>query len=218
MYKLTAEHHQQRTEGGRILEEDGHGPKVLQLIDGTMAKLFRRRPGLSSDKLRPYSLRFMRNALKLKWLGIETLTPIERYRVIGEQLDVVIYQPLPGSSLKDLCRKQPEIIDSELASQLGQYIAELHEKGIFFRSLHLGNILRMDNGQFGLIDIADLKIQRSSLSSWQRLRNFKHLVRMTEYKKPLKNQSDILTDSYLSHCSGCSESFKKQLNQLLAHW
>lgn len=218
MLKLTAEQHQARIAGGKILEADGQGPKVLALSNGTMAKLFRRRTGVTSDKLRSYSRRFMRNAIKLNKAGVATLTPLERYRVINEAMDVVIYQPLPGDSLKDLCREQPESIDNKLVANFGQYIAELHQRGIFFRSLHLGNVLRTSNSQFGLIDIADLKIQRLKLSGAQRLRNFKHLIRMSEYKAPMKNRADILIDAYLSNYPTASQKFRTQLQRLIAQW
>lgn len=218
MLRLTAEQHHTRIAGGQILEADGLGPKVLALSDGTMAKLFRRRKGLTSDKLRPYSLRFVRNASKLKRAGVATLTPLERYRVIGEAMDVVVYQPLAGTSLKDLCRDQPEQVDAKLAADFGQYIAELHSQGILFRSLHLGNVLKIHNEQFGLIDIADLKIQRATLSSTQRLRNFKHLVRMSEHTSPLKLHVQVLITEYLNHYPHASENFGKQLQQLIAQW
>lgn len=218
MLKLTVEQHQTRIAGGKVLEADGLGPKVLALDDGTMAKLFRRREGLTSDKLRPYSLRFMRNAAKLKQAGIATLTPLERYRVIGESLDVVIYQPLPGTSLKDLCRDKPEQIDAKLAADFGQYIAKLHSQGILFRSLHLGNVLKTDDSQFGLIDIADLTIDTLKLSGAQRLRNFKHLVRMGEYKTPIKSHAETLSSAYLNDYPAASQKFRSQLQKLIAQW
>lgn len=218
MHKLTAEQHKTRMTGGKVLEADGLGPKVLSLPDGTMAKLFRRREGLTSDKLRPYSLRFMRNAIKLKQAGIATLTPLERYRVVGRSLDVVVYQPLPGISLKDLCRDLPEQVDAKLVAEFGQYIARLHRKGILFRSLHLGNVLKMSDGQFGLIDIADLKIQYIKLSSAQRLRNFRHLVRMREYKTPIKSHAKNLIDAYLNNYPVANKNFCSKLQQLIAQW
>ena len=52
----------------------------------------------------------------------------------------------------------------------------LHEKGILFRSIHLGNILVLENGGFGLIDIADMSLQRRPLGLFKRARNFRHLL------------------------------------------
>lgn len=218
MLTLTLAQHQSRMGSSKILEADGLGPKVLLLSNGTMAKLFRRRIGLSSDKLRPYSLRFVRNAIKLKKNSIQTLTPLERYRVIDSNLDVVIYQPLAGDSLKDLSKHHPHLIDENLSIELGRYIGELHNRGIFFRSLHLGNILRLQNSEFGLIDIADLSVHRFRLSQPQKLRNFKHLVRMTEFKDPLKTHKDALMQGYFSIQKTSSDSFRQQLDQLLSNW
>jgi hypothetical protein len=52
----------------------------------------------------------------------------------------------------------------------------LHDKGILFRSIHLGNILVLEHGGFGLIDIADMSIQRRPLGLLKRARNFRHLL------------------------------------------
>ena len=42
--------------GARILEQDSFGPKVYQLRDGNMLKLFRRKRLLSSALLRPHGV------------------------------------------------------------------------------------------------------------------------------------------------------------------
>jgi hypothetical protein len=60
-----------------------------------------------------------------------------------------------------------------------RFIADLHEKGIYFRSLHFGNILMTPNGNMALIDISDLKVYPWSLTLNQRIRNWKHLLKYT---------------------------------------
>ncbi|MFX6035930.1 toluene tolerance protein, partial [Acinetobacter baumannii] len=81
-----------------------------------------------------------------------------------------------GQTLRQLDRNDPECGDA-VRTQLGELIAALHAKGVYFRSLHLGNVVRTPEGRMGLIDIADLRVQRSALSAAQRIRNFKHLLR-----------------------------------------
>ena len=66
---------------------------------------------------------------------------------------------------------------SDLLEQLARFIAELHQAGVYFRSLHLGNVVLTPQGKLGLIDIADLSIQRWPLLGSQRLRNFRHMLR-----------------------------------------
>jgi hypothetical protein len=56
-------------------------------------------------------------------------------------------------------------------------MAQLHERGVYFRSLHQGNVLLMDDGEFGLIDIADLRIFPSPLRNALRQRNLRHMQR-----------------------------------------
>ncbi len=48
---------------------------------------------------------------------------------------------------------------------------------MYFRSLHLGNVLLMDDGEFGLIDIADMRILPSPLGKELRVRNLRHMQR-----------------------------------------
>lgn len=65
------------------------------------------------------------------------------------------------------------------------FVANLHEHGVLFRSLHFGNILQTPQGGLGLIDIADLSIQPFALSCSARLRNFRHLCRLAPDRRAL---------------------------------
>jgi len=53
-------------------------------------------------------------------------------------------------------------------------------RGIYFRSLHLGNIVLTPEGSLGLIDIADLSFQRRPLSKAKARRNLAHFTRLLE--------------------------------------
>ena len=65
----------------RSIEEDSYGPKVYQFENGDYLKLFRRKRLLSSALLTPYSVRFWRNAVRLKELGIPTITPLQLFKL-----------------------------------------------------------------------------------------------------------------------------------------
>ena len=68
------------------------------------------------------------------------------------------------------------------------FFAELHDKGVFFRSIHLNNVIVSDDSnKLGLIDFADMKISSKGLSSAMRLRNFKHLTRYKADQESIKN-------------------------------
>lgn len=162
-------------EGAQVLEADRFGDKVLYLRNGNFLKLFRRKRLLTSAALFPYAQRFADNALALQQRGIPCPQVLAVYRIKSIERDAVYYAPLPGKTLRQLF-DQPELAAS-LRAQLGEFVAQLHAKGVYFRSLHLGNIVLTPEHTLGLIDIADLKCQRGALSQSKRLRNFQHMLR-----------------------------------------
>lgn len=159
--------------GAEILEQDSFGPKVYQLANGDIFKLFRRKRLLSSALLRPHSLRFAQNAAALAALGIPTLTPLQLYRLQDAERTAVLYQPLPGETLSHLLRKSPEQWPA-LLPRLARFINHLHEHGVYFRSLHLGNVVQTPSGELGLIDVADLRMRRRALTPTLIERNREH--------------------------------------------
>ncbi|MDH1259034.1 MULTISPECIES: lipopolysaccharide kinase InaA family protein [Pseudomonas] len=161
--------------GAQVLEADGSGDKVLRLADGRMLKLFRRKRLLSSALFFPYAQRFANNTKALQQRDILCPNVIAVYRIPSIQRDGVYYAPLAGETVRQL-QGTPEETET-LRSQLGAFIAQLHEKGVYFRSLHFGNVVQTPQNQLGLIDIADLRCQRRALSDSKRLRNFAHLLR-----------------------------------------
>lgn len=165
------------TTDAEVLEEDSLGPKVYRLTNGNFLKLFRRKRLISSALLRPYSVRFYQNAERLAELGIPTLTPITLYTFAEKQLSAVLYAPLPGQTLKELYLQNPESFIARLPV-LCDFIRALHRKGIYFRSLHLGNIVVTPQNSLGLIDVADLAFHRRPLSKAKAARNLKHFSRL----------------------------------------
>lgn len=163
--------------GAQVLEADKHGDKVLRLADGNFLKLFRRKRLISSALLYPYAQRFADNTATLRRLAIPCPEIIAVYRIAEIARDAVHYQPLPGDTLRHLLPTLQGDEHDACILQLGEFIAELHDKGIYFRSLHLGNVVHTDNGELGLIDIADLQNRSRSLSLALRKRNFRHMLR-----------------------------------------
>lgn len=176
MQPLSPERYRQLREGAEVVEADSHGEKVLRLGDGNYLKLFRRKRLISSALLWPYAQRFADNARRLEQLGVPCPRIIATYRIAALQRDLVHYKPLPGLTLRQLRDGQGQAPD-DLLEQLAAFIARLHQAGIYFRSLHLGNVVLTPQGSLGLIDIADLKCQRWPLLSSQRQRNFRHMLR-----------------------------------------
>lgn len=169
--------------GAKVLERDDHGLKVLQLADGNMLKLFRVKRRWSSATLFPYSRRFCRNASRLLALGVPTVSVCAFYKLSRPGWTAVLYQPLPGLTLRQIARERG--LSRQVLQQLGLFIAELHQRGIYFRSSHLGNIVVTPAGTLGLIDIADLDISHGPLGRSRRMRNFKHICRVPEDRNHL---------------------------------
>jgi hypothetical protein len=92
-------------------------------------------------------------------------------------LSVVRYSPLPGQTIKDIMKAG--LLDEALAYKVGEFIAKVHALGIYFRGLHIGNIVRTPNGELGLIDVSELSIYWH-LSRYRRLRNFARFWRVQE--------------------------------------
>lgn len=161
-----------------VLEADGSGDKVLRLADGRMLKLFRRKRLLSSALFYPYAQRFADNTRALEQRHILCPKIIAVYRIPSIQRDGVYYSPLEGTTVRQLQNNTDK--DDALRFQLGGFIAQLHEKGVYFRSLHFGNVVLTPKHDLGLIDIADMRCQRRALSDSKRLRNFAHLLRYKE--------------------------------------
>ena len=169
-----------------VLEADGLGPKVLRLENGQFLKFFRRKRWLSSALLRPYSRRFADNAERLRALDIATLRIHTLYELPDKSLSAVLYAPLPGTSLTQLAT-QSEFSWEHILPELIQFVRGLHKKGVYFRSLHLGNIILTPEGSLGLIDIADMRFLGKALPDHMVRRNLAHFSRYLQRER-LKNE------------------------------
>ncbi|WP_306605819.1 toluene tolerance protein [Azonexus sp.] len=164
-----------------ILEADGHGEKVLRLADDSILKLFRRKRLISSNIFYPYAQRFADNAEILLRKGIPAPQVIALYRIPEISRDVVHYAPVPGITLRQKFRENPSPPDLEnMRSKICRFAQFLFDEGIYFRSLHLGNIVELPDGKFGLIDLSDMKAHRKSLSKYLRKRNVDRMLVKSE--------------------------------------
>lgn len=167
---------------GEVLEKDSNGPKVVRLLDGAILKIFRSRHPLRAQ-IRPEARRFTDNAEHLQRLGIRTPIITDCYWIDRRHaVSACLYKPLPGISLERLFLDGPETFVT-LIPKLSGYIRKLHQSGIYFRSLHLGNILLTPDGDFGLIDFLDIRFKGRPLKSTQIKRNFKHLQNYLQRRK-----------------------------------
>jgi O-antigen ligase/tRNA A-37 threonylcarbamoyl transferase component Bud32 len=164
------------SKGAQVIEKDGLGPKVLRLENGSFLKLFRARRWYTSGGFNPYSQRFATNSQHLQQLGIAAPRILDVYS-LRDGSSAVRYQPLTGLTVRQALQSLDSGVREALVERLGRFMAVLHERGVYFRSLHLGNVLLLEDGEFGLIDLADMRIYPSALRSALRQRNLKHMQR-----------------------------------------
>lgn len=186
MQKLDHNDYLALRENCKVIEQDGCGDKVMILQDGTFLKLFRRKRLVTSAAIWPYAQRFADNAKKLEELGIPCPKIIQVYRIPSIERDAVHYHPLPGTTLRDIHTGTAAYPD-DLLERLAKFVDHIHDLGVLFRSIHLGNVVLTPEGEIGLIDISDMKIQNRPLSKWQRERNFVHMTKDESDKEWLKS-------------------------------
>ena len=165
-----------------IVEQDSLGVKVLRCANGDYIKVFRIKHKITMARLVNPAENFCNNAKRLGELGVDTLVPLAMYSIPHVGRFAVRYRPLAGDTLRDLI-KDSRVSESVIAA-LGEYIAWLHEKGIYFRSLHPGNVVLQPNEKLGLIDVLDCKFSwfARPLTRWESERNFRHFFRYEDGK------------------------------------
>jgi serine/threonine protein kinase len=174
--KITHETWQRVRDGAEVVEADSAGDKVLLLPDGTYVKLFRRKRLISSAAWSPYAQRFADNARALAAHGIPCPRVIDVFRIPSIERDAVHYHPLPGDTLRSLVRYPlEEESHAYLHDAFNRFVRRLHDHGIYFRSLHLGNVVMTPHGELGLIDISDIRVHRKPLSRFWRERNLRRM-------------------------------------------
>ncbi|MEF8705496.1 MAG: toluene tolerance protein [Candidatus Accumulibacter sp. UW27] len=162
--------------GATVIEADRFGDKVLRLADGSMLKLFRRKRLLSSAAWYPYAQRFADNAAALEKRGIPVPQVIDVWRIPSIARDAVHYHPLIGKTLRELHREGLEpAVEESLKGNFTRFVIQLHECGVYFRSLHLGNVVYTPQHRLGLIDLSDAHFRRRRLSKRLRVRNLRLL-------------------------------------------
>ncbi|MEH6357806.1 MAG: toluene tolerance protein [Pseudomonadales bacterium] len=198
MKTLDKEQYQVLREDAEVLAADDHGDKVLKLGNGQIMKLFRRKRLFSSALIYPYGKRFADNVKQLKKLAIPTVSKLELFRIPSISRIAVVYQPLPGNSLDDLI--QQNNFNENHIRQFAVFLAQLHTQGVYFRSIHLGNVINTPDDKLGLIDVSDMKIYRRALPASLSARNMHHFCRYPEHVAALfpAGEKDVFLRSYLA--------------------
>jgi len=213
---ISAAEFEQLRAGARLLERDGRGEKVLLTPDKHIIKLFYPRRRITSARIYPYAYRFWNNARQLREKGIISISCEQlRYdRQNGRHL--ITYPLLPGTTLRD--RLAGVSNGDGYLDKLATYLVTLHANGILFRSIHMGNILVLENSDYGLIDVADMTIRQWPLGLVKRARNFRHLLHDRRDRERLEKYGyDRLLDNYET-AAGISGYRRTLLRKLIRHY
>jgi len=200
MKQLDKKAYEQMIAGATVISKDQSGDKVLKLPDGLMLKLFRLKRKFSSAIIWPYAKRFARGARRLRGLNIPSVEVVDVFRVRTIGRDVVVYQPLKGETLREALSYSDN--RKTLLKPFSAFFAGLHDRGIYFRAIHFGNVIVLPGGAFGLIDVSEFRISSSSLSVRKRVRNFKPIFRYKEDRTAILDFGfDLFLDSYIENSS-----------------
>lgn len=208
MKSFSLDEYEQLVAKSVVLEQDRHGIKVIKTVDGRFVKFFRQKRLLSSALFKSYASRFVEHAKALKQLGVNTVEVENMYYCRPIKRSLVFYSPLPGQTLRDALASQDK--SDDIMAMFSAFYAELHNQGVYFRSIHLSNVIISDTmATLGLIDIADMKISSKGLSKDMRMRNFRHLTRYGVDQESIKKFGvGRFMDIYFE-VSQLPESYKK---------
>lgn len=151
------------TADAQVIHSKNDRDRIFEFDDGTILKLFYGKN--NRRRARHRATRFIRNSQRLLKKGFITLTPISAYDCPEGNSVYVRYNKLPGTSLdKDLKNNR------SLLEKAALFIHSLHEKGIYFRDLHPGNILYQEQ-QFALIDVQNINFHWLKVPQRRRIKN-----------------------------------------------
>jgi len=178
MKRISLSEYRDLLKRSQLVEQDAHGEKVLIAQDGCFVKVFRNKKRFSTAAIKPYAVRFCENSQKLDQLQIPTVKVRSLVYCFENKRHLVTYQPISGKTLRDALGAG--VSTDALLSRFAKFLARLHQNGIYFRSIHFGNVIvqpESESGEFGLIDLADMKFCPRSLNVLSRVRNFRHFFR-----------------------------------------
>ncbi len=212
MKLISRQEHEALVAGARVLEEQSFGVKVWLRPDNRIVKMFRVKRRFSSGRLYPYNLRFARNAQRLKARGVDAPNILETFFCPDIERHGVVYDLLEGEPFYDLFQQD---MDEALFETLAGFLVDLHEKGVYFRSVHPGNVLLKPGGSMGLIDIQDVRFWPWALNRSLRARNFRHLYNSDEHSLAMREFGfERFVDLYLARLPR-DEAYRNSLKPLI---
>lgn len=206
--RLSESAYQQLVANAIVLKERHGKPAILLTPDKLIVKHIYRRSWFSSSRIWPYAQRFINGAKLLHERGILAPTVRARYYYPTAGCDILVYEYLDGKSLYTLANEN----NYSYVEKIPAFIAKLHDLGIYFRDLHLDNVI-VHNEEFALIDLASIKCRRlsRSLNLKYRARNLAH---MFEKQEDQSIYDRFGTERFLRHYAECTKLPARKLNIL----
>jgi len=147
-------------------------PKVYEKDGHTIIKLFYPKQRLlSSDRIKPRAMRFYNNVKSLHTHGYD-VPQVNKVQFCPElKMYVIYYHKIQGDDVRTLAKQG----NLNIIYNVAHLLADLHKNGIFFRSIHLENLLSKPDGNIALLDLTDVTFKSRALTIYRRYRNIKHL-------------------------------------------
>ncbi|MDH5736821.1 MAG: hypothetical protein OEZ23_00855 [Gammaproteobacteria bacterium] len=172
MIRLSSEQLKAYLDPMKILVGKPHHPRILITSDNRIVKLFYKRKRFSTSTFFPQALRFQKNSQRLTQFDVRAPLVQEILHCPERSIHLAVYDNIPGTDYRELCQTE----NTEVLAQLPPFLNSLHDKGIYFRAIHLGNLIHCDDDAIALVDISDLKIKHAPLNAPLRARNLLHLI------------------------------------------
>ena len=172
-------------------------------------KIFNVRGYISSGFFNTYASRIIKNSIRLTEHEIPSIEITNELAFqYNNRLSGVSYKYIPGKTYRDLGNK----ITKEMITDLAKYISIIHKKGIYFRAMHLGNIL-LHNKKLFLIDIAKIHFYPWSLFIFTRARAFRRMIKYQDDIKHfgLMNYKNLISEYMISSKFNHFERIRFQL-------
>jgi len=207
--QMSKQEYSELIEKGNVLESDHRGVKVVEVSNGIIYKIFRLKRLFSSAYFFPYASKFKKNASELKKRGIETVEVDSIFYCEEEQRHILSYKKVLGMPIRSILEIEKD--NKTLLKKFIRYVSLLHSKGIYFRSLHFGNVIVKPNGDFVLIDISDMLFFNKKLTINHRVRNWHHVIKN-------KFEREIIDyygwDGFINEYASCSELGERDTRKL----
>ncbi len=198
------------TEGAKLVKRTRTKIRLLLSPQNKIIKHIYRRRFLSTSTLWPYAGRFIKNARQLQSKNISVPTIHEVYYYPKLNSDIIVYDYVEGPTLHEIASNN----DFSFFPKFINYIAQLHKTGIYFKDLHLSNIV-FKNDAFTLLDLETIHCKRRPLKISERAKNLAYLFSIKEHTHYYQNYgTNRFIHEYLES-SQLSERAQKRLKKKL---